>query len=38
VPADGELSNFELSGKPLVELGNESPVYQAVAEMMDKIL
>jgi CO dehydrogenase maturation factor len=38
VPADEELSNFEFSGKPLVELGNESPVYQAVAGMMATIL
>ena len=38
VPADEELSNFEFSGKPLVQLGNESPVYQAVSGMMDKIL
>jgi CO dehydrogenase maturation factor len=38
VAADSELSDFEFSGKPLVELGNESPVYQSVAEMMEKIL
>jgi len=38
IPADNELTNFEFSGKPLVELGNESPVYQAVAGMMGKIL
>ncbi len=38
IAADDELSKFEFSGKPLVELGNESPVYQAVAAMMDKIL
>ena len=38
ISADSELSDFEFSGKPLVELGNESPVYQSVAEMMDKIL
>jgi len=38
VSADSELSDFEFSGKPLVELGNESPVYQSVAEMMEKIL
>ena len=29
---------FEFEGKPLVELGDESPVYQAVAGMMEKIL
>jgi CO dehydrogenase maturation factor len=38
VPADQELAQFEYSGRPLVELGNESPVYRAVAEMMDEIL
>jgi CO dehydrogenase maturation factor len=38
VPADEELSAFEFSGRPLVDLGDESPVYQAVAEMMRKIL
>jgi CO dehydrogenase maturation factor len=38
VPTDEELSNFEFSGKPLVELGNDSPVYQTVAEMMGAIL
>ncbi len=38
VPANDELARFETSGRPLVELGNDSPVYQAVAEMMDKIL
>ena len=37
VPADEELSAFEFSGRPLVDLGDESPVYQAVAEMMRKI-
>src|SRR5512136_106955 len=38
VPADDELSKFEFSGKPLVQLGNESPVYQTIARMMDRIL
>jgi len=38
VPADDRLLAFEFSGRPLVELGDESPVYQAVAEMMDAIL
>jgi CO dehydrogenase maturation factor len=38
VPADEELSAFEFSGRPLVDLGDESPVYQAVEEMMRKIL
>ncbi|MCA9909468.1 MAG: AAA family ATPase [Anaerolineae bacterium] len=38
VPADDELSSFEFSGRPLVQLGDESPVYQAVAAMLKKIL
>lgn len=38
IPADEELAQFEYSGRPLVELGNSSPVYQTVAEMMGKIL
>ena len=38
IPANDELTEFEFSGKPLVELGDESPVYQSVVEMMKKIL
>jgi CO dehydrogenase maturation factor len=38
IPADSELSNFEFSGKPLVGLGDESPVYQAVSRMLKKIV
>ena len=38
VPADNRLAEFEFSGRPLIELGDESPVYQAVAEMMAEIL
>jgi len=38
IPANSELTSFEFSGKPLVELGDESPVYQSVAGMMQKIL
>jgi CO dehydrogenase maturation factor len=38
VPADTDLSAFEFSGKPLVDLGDESPVYQAVAGMLKQIL
>ncbi len=38
VPSNDELMEFEFSGKPLVELGDQSPVYQAVAQMMDEIL
>jgi CO dehydrogenase maturation factor len=38
VPANQDLMAFEFSGRPLVELGDESPVYQAVAKMMEKIV
>jgi hypothetical protein len=38
VPADAELASFEFSGRPLVELGDNSPVYRRVAEMMNEIL
>lgn len=38
IPASTELAEFEFSGKPLVDLGDESPVYLAIAEMMVKML
>ncbi|MEW5829704.1 MAG: AAA family ATPase [Chloroflexota bacterium] len=38
IPADDDLTTFEYSGKPLIDLGDESPVYQAVAGMMESIL
>ena len=38
IPADQELTEMEFSGRPLIELGDASPVYQAVAQMMAKIL
>jgi CO dehydrogenase maturation factor len=38
VPSNAELAEFEFSGRPLVELGDNSPVYQAVVTMMEKIL
>ena len=38
VPANQELAEFEFSGRPLVDLNDDSPVYLAVAEMMGKIL
>ena len=37
IPADTELNDFEFSGRPLVELGDESPVYKAIAAMMQQI-
>lgn len=38
VPADNQLTSFEFEGRPLVELGDDSPVYKAVAQMMEDIL
>jgi CO dehydrogenase maturation factor len=38
IPADDDLAAFEFSGRPLIELGDDSPVYTAVAEMLMAIL
>lgn len=38
IPADSELMTYEFSGKPLVDLPDSSPVYQAVAKLMTDIL
>ncbi|MFN2198031.1 MAG: AAA family ATPase [Anaerolineales bacterium] len=38
VPADAELTEFEFTGQPLVNLGDDSPVYRAVAGMVAQIL
>ena len=38
VPSSEDLMEFEFSGRPLVELGDDSPVYQAVAGMMERIV
>jgi CO dehydrogenase maturation factor len=38
IPQDSTLQAFEYSGRPLVELGDDSPVYQAVARMMPILL
>lgn len=38
VPADEELAQFEFSGRPLVDLGDASPVYGSVAAMMQKLI
>jgi CO dehydrogenase maturation factor len=35
IPANDELARLEFSGKPLIALDNESPVYQAVSKMMN---
>lgn len=37
VPSDARLLEFEFSGRPLVELGDDSPVYQAISGMMAKL-
>ncbi len=38
IPANDDLTTFEFSGRPLVELGDGSPVYQAIAELMSQII
>lgn len=38
IPSDSTLMDFEFSGRPLVDLGDQSPVFQAVDCMMRKIL
>jgi CO dehydrogenase maturation factor len=38
IPADDQLTEYEFSGTPLVELGDESPVYRKVAEIVTQIL
>jgi CO dehydrogenase maturation factor len=38
IPSNEELTTYEFSGKPLVDLGDESPVYQSIANMMKTIL
>jgi CO dehydrogenase nickel-insertion accessory protein CooC1 len=38
IPADRELAEYEFTGKPLVELSDDSPVYAAVAAMMERLL
>jgi CO dehydrogenase maturation factor len=38
IPANDDLTAFEFSGRPLVELGDGSPVYQAIAKLMSQII
>lgn len=38
VPANQQLTEFEFTGRALIDLGNDSPVYQAIAGMMSSIL
>jgi CO dehydrogenase maturation factor len=38
IPADADITAYEYSGKPLVGLSDDSPIYQAVVAVMQKIL
>ncbi|MCD4687136.1 MAG: AAA family ATPase [Anaerolineae bacterium] len=38
LPHDDELLEFEFSGRPVVDVADDSPVYTAVAAMMQQIL
>jgi CO dehydrogenase maturation factor len=38
IPEDGDITEFEFTGRPVVELGSDSPVYRALAAMLEKIL
>ncbi len=38
IPADDDLSAFEFSGKPLVDLGDDSQVFRSIAQMLKNIL
>lgn len=38
IPYSGQVMDFEFSGRPLVELGADSSLYQSIAAMMQQIL
>jgi CO dehydrogenase maturation factor len=38
IPANEEIARFDITGRPLVEIGLNSPVYLSVAGMIDQIL
>lgn len=38
IPADDELASFDYTGRPLIELSDESQVYESVVQMLQKIL
>jgi len=38
IPNNSELTTLEFSGEPVINLSNDSPVYQSIAGMMDSIL
>lgn len=38
VPNDEQLMQFEYSGRPLIELDDESPTYRAVVDMLQEVI
>jgi CO dehydrogenase maturation factor len=38
IPETREIAEFEFTGRPLVEVNDDSPVYQTVAAMLERIL
>ena len=38
IPEAHDVTEFEFSGRPLVEMKDDSPVYQAVSAMLERIL
>ncbi len=38
IPEDPAMAEFEFTGRPLVELPGDTPVYQSVSELMDEAL
>ncbi|MBN2502742.1 MAG: AAA family ATPase [Anaerolineales bacterium] len=38
VPSDEQMPEFEFAGRPLVEMGEDAAIYQAVKAMMEQIL
>jgi CO dehydrogenase maturation factor len=38
IPETRDVTEFEFSGRPLIEMSDDSPVYQAVAAMLERIL
>src|SRR5574341_23454 len=38
IPADETITRFDVTGRPLVEMADDSPVYRAVAAMLEQIL
>jgi len=38
IPETKALADFEFSGRPLIELDEDSPVYKTVADMLEKLL